>query len=60
MKNVTFEALPCDGSRDGENGWKVLVDGQPVIESVNDLDIGNNDLDPLWEVLGVSLKFDFD
>lgn len=61
MTNVEFIALPApDGSRDGEGGWQVKVDGKVVIERLRNsqTDIADNALNPLWAALGVNLTFD--
>ena len=61
MKTVRFVALPDpDGNRDGGNGWQVEVDGKIIIQSINDLDIGNNSFKKLWQALDINFKFDFD
>jgi hypothetical protein len=61
MKNVVFEALPGeDGNREGEDGWRVLVDGVEVIPCVKDMDIAYTGFDALWDALGIDVKFDFE
>lgn len=62
MKQVRFIAKTEAGHpRDGEAGWIVMVDGKTLIEVDNDeLDIGDNALNPLWKALDVEIKFDFD
>ena len=61
MPNVRFVALAdSSGDRDGEGGWRVNVDGVTVIDSIDDLDVSNNELNPLWAALGVEMQFDYD
>jgi hypothetical protein len=61
MKRVEFRARGAeDGTRDGEGGWDVFVDGALVIEDIDDLDVGNRDFDPLWAAMGAVVEFNFD
>lgn len=62
MKTVKFIAKSQEGQpRDGEAGWIIKVDGKEVAEVDNDeLDVGDQALDPLWEALGIEVKFDFE
>lgn len=61
MKTVTFEAIEGEnGEREGEDGWRVLVDGKEIIEKVRDTDIAANHFDVLWNVLGIKVEFDYD
>lgn len=60
-RSVVFVALPSsDGTREGEDGWRVDVDGVTVIERTDDLDVGAVDFDALWAALGITVTFDFD
>ena len=63
MKQLRFVAIQNeeDGSRDGEEGWKVFIDDAEVCMVDNDeMDVSDTALDPIWAALGVEIKFDFD
>ena len=64
MAKITFVAIKDEetGYRDGEAGWQILVDGVEVIDAISgdDMDMADSHLDPLWEALGLELKFDYD
>jgi hypothetical protein len=59
---VLFRAIPReDGTRDGEGGWEVFVSDQPVCSiRKSETDIADRALEPLWEWLGIVLRFDFE
>lgn len=62
MKTVDFIAIPDKhGNREGEEGWRILVDGEYIISVRNkDMDISANALNELWEKLNITINFDFD
>lgn len=61
MRTVLFRALADDaGSREGEAGWEILVDGHIIGRlEPDEMDISDDSLKVLWEALGVDVKFDF-
>jgi hypothetical protein len=56
-KRVLF----TDAKGGGEGPWTVSVDGDPVIAELrsSDMDVSARALDPLWERLGVEVKFEW-
>ena len=62
MKTVTFIAIEEDGCRDGTYGYSVWVDNVEVIEYIGsgDLDVANDELDPVWKALGINVQFDWE
>ncbi|MHC4162543.1 MAG: hypothetical protein ACYSUM_10470 [Planctomycetota bacterium] len=59
MRRVIFRAVrEPDGSLADEYGHEVLVDGEQVIDYVDDLDVANEALAPLWKALGLELVFE--
>ena len=61
MKKVVFEALKGeDGNREGDDGWRVLVDGEVVIDYTDDLDVAWTGFQALWSKLGIDVEFDYD
>lgn len=61
MRNIVFIAkIGPDQTRDGQYGWDITVDGQQVCEVDSDeMDMADHALDPLWEALGLEVKFDY-
>ena len=57
-----FVAIEQDGCRDGTYGYEVYLDGELIIDyiDINDMNIADGNLDPLWEKLGVNIDFDED
>jgi hypothetical protein len=50
-----------DGSRDGEAGWIIIVDGVEICEVDNDeMDVSDNALSLLWTALELQITFDYD
>ena len=58
---VLFRAIenPDMGTRDGEEGWEVFLNGRKVTQIRNDQDcIADGALDPLWKELDLELTWD--
>jgi hypothetical protein len=61
-RKVAFSALKDENdNRGGQAGWDVFVDGKHVCEVDSDeMDVADEALSPLWEALGIEIKFDYD